>query len=87
MNTVDKIFIGVAVGAVLGILYAPDRGSATRRKLSRAGNDIRDRFYDIRDNISDKIDSFNENADDNMVYHEMIIENEGSVDRPESWKS
>ena len=86
MSTVDKIFVGVAVGVILGVLYAPDKGSITRRRLSRTGNDIRDRFNDLKDSIVDKIDSYKEDANDNSAYEEMIIlENEGSVDKKESW--
>ena len=88
MSTVDKIFIGVAVGAILGVLYAPDRGSATRRKLSRTGNDIRDRFNDFKDSISDRIDGFKEETEDNLAYEEMITEKDGAVTRPGStWQS
>jgi gas vesicle protein len=33
-NTLIAFVTGAAVGAILGILYAPDKGSATREKLS-----------------------------------------------------
>lgn len=85
MSTVDKILIGVTVGAVLGILYAPDKGSATRRKLSRTGNDIRDKFYDLKDSITEKIDNYREDADD-IAYQNMVsIETEST--RPDTWQS
>ena len=39
--------IGLAVGAVAGVLFAPDRGSATRRNI--AGN-----VNDLATNVADK---------------------------------
>ncbi len=34
------IVAGAAVGAVLGVLFAPDKGSNTRRKMTRKGEDL-----------------------------------------------
>ena len=33
-NSLVAFVTGAAIGAILGILYAPDKGSATREKLS-----------------------------------------------------
>jgi len=85
MNTVDKLMIGVAAGAILGILYAPDKGSVTRRKLSRMGNDLRDKFNDISETISDKIDSFKEDTGD-LGYRETdLLDTEVSA-QTRSWQ-
>jgi len=46
MNTSGKILAavaaGIAAGAVLGILFAPDKGTETRRKISEQGKKIAD---------------------------------------------
>jgi gas vesicle protein len=34
------IVAGLATGAVLGILFAPDKGSETRRKMIKKGEDL-----------------------------------------------
>ena len=39
-NIVLGILAGAAVGAVLGVLFAPDKGSNTRRKITRKGEDM-----------------------------------------------
>ncbi len=72
MTTANKFIIGVTVGAILGILYAPDKGSITRRKLNRTGNRVRETINDLRDAINDKIDDLKENVDE-MAYQEIAI--------------
>jgi gas vesicle protein len=65
--------IGIATGAVLGILFAPDKGTVTRRKLGRSGR----RYLGVVENtanhyveaIEETIDSVRETAmgmSDNM---------------------
>ena len=48
MKNTSKILIafgaGVAVGGVLGILFAPDKGAVTRHKLAEARNKLVDNF-------------------------------------------
>jgi gas vesicle protein len=33
--------IGLAVGGILGVLFAPDKGSETRRKISESGSNLK----------------------------------------------
>jgi len=85
MNTVNKLMIGIAAGAILGILYAPDKGSVTRRKLSRMGEDLKDRFDRISDNISDTIDSLKGESPD-TGYQEMIVSETEYSGGPDVWR-
>ena len=69
MNS-GKVFVGVlagfAAGAVLGILFAPDKGSDTRKKIAKKGTDtidgIKDKFDDLLLSISEKLEYAKEEA-------------------------
>jgi len=40
------LLIGAAAGATLGILFAPDKGSNTRKKISKKTDDLIDQLSD-----------------------------------------
>ncbi|QEC67830.1 YtxH domain-containing protein [Panacibacter ginsenosidivorans] len=46
---------GVSIGFILGVLFAPDKGSATRRKISGVASDIKDDMTDTLNDISDMV--------------------------------
>jgi gas vesicle protein len=53
------VLAGVAVGAVAGLLLAPDKGSETRKRLLSQSNDYLDVLYQ-------KFDEFVENVTQNL---------------------
>jgi gas vesicle protein len=43
------VLVGVAAGALLGVLFAPDKGQYTRKKIIRKGGDLADALNDTID--------------------------------------
>lgn len=54
----DRVVLGIlgaaAVGAAIGILFAPDKGSATRKKIASKGKDLKDSLKTNLNNLSEK---------------------------------
>jgi gas vesicle protein len=54
------ILAGVAVGAIAGILFAPEKGSKTRKKILSKGKDyvaaLQAKYDDLVDTLSKKAD-------------------------------
>jgi gas vesicle protein len=54
------LFVGAAAGAIAGILFAPDKGTETRRKITEKTNEF-------KDDISEKIDHLKESIEEKIA--------------------
>jgi gas vesicle protein len=59
MKTYGKVLLavgcGIAAGAIAGILFAPDKGSNTRRKISETAEEYANRMRTIKDSLTGKV--------------------------------
>jgi gas vesicle protein len=55
------VLAGVAVGAALGVLFAPDKGWNTRKRILKKGEDLKD---DLIDKFEEFLDSLSVKADE-----------------------
>ncbi len=69
-----SIAVGVAAGAVIGVLLAPDKGTETRRKITDRSNEYADglkhKFNDFVESMLDKFDSVKSEAE-NLAHKGM----------------
>jgi gas vesicle protein len=58
MKNTGKVLLalgcGAAIGALLGVLFAPGKGSETRKKISDTTNDLTKKMKDMSDSFSGK---------------------------------
>lgn len=52
---------GVAAGAIVGILFAPAKGSKTRKRIMKKGknysDDLKNKFEELYENVTDKYEN------------------------------
>ena len=65
MDNNGKVFLallgGLAAGAILGILFAPDEGSKTRQKIADTTtdftNDVKEKVAKVKDKFKSRVES------------------------------
>jgi gas vesicle protein len=81
MNT-GKIVLGalagLAVGAALGILFAPEKGSTTRKQITNKGDDyldeLKSKFNSLCNAVSEKLDLTKQEAEDFVNKGKAILD-------------
>ncbi|HBE42410.1 MAG TPA: gas vesicle protein [Bacteroidales bacterium] len=62
------VLAGLAAGALVGILFAPEKGSVTRKKMSKKAEDfadgLKEKFNEFLDDISEKFEEVKEEISD-----------------------
>jgi gas vesicle protein len=81
-----SVLAAAATGAALGLLFAPSKGAALRRKIQRMSEKeadvLKDKYSEFADNMSQKYNKVKENVVD--FAHQSMNKNEEKVKTAEN---
>ena len=88
MRSTGSFFIGLiagaALGAAYGLLYAPEKGEATREKLGQKANDLREdldgKFDELKNYVQDAIGDMKEKV---VEMKEKVVEIKEKITKTE----
>ncbi len=60
-KTIAGLLIGVGIGTIIGVLFAPDKGTNTRKKIKNKGQDLVDDLKEKFDGLYQKATNEYEN--------------------------
>lgn len=66
MSAKRNLLIGVGIGAVLGILFAPHKGSKTRKNIAKRGTEIREGWNNLKETVTNTFAKSNDYLDESM---------------------
>ncbi|WP_129715240.1 YtxH domain-containing protein [Pedobacter sp. SYP-B3415] len=75
---------GLAVGAVLAVLFAPDSGRNTRRKIGEQGGSLTDAIKDLTNSLKTKITGAAEQAEEAVSNNEVPHYTKQTQKKPKS---